>query len=352
MTEVEYQFAIDYFSQAGERRGSVPVEPDWGPARECAQFLAIRRGVVPPVLREGAGRIDPVWDGDCGPPVMSSARIVVAAETGDETVCEEIPSLAYFRQLAQQGSGIMVERGLLEQGEHFLYKVCAYPGAPSGSSADAGEPPAFSVEEIDESLSLEERPIEPLLAGAMSRGTGSDPSDMPVFIPQQVLEAVGERSREAGEVETGGVLVGNLHRCPSSLEIYLEVTAQIPAAHTNSKATQLTFTPDSWAAVQAAIDLRRRHELMCGWWHFHPDFCRKCPEEKQRDCTVPRPFFSPEDVHMHRAIFPRAFHVALLVSDHGRESFDVSLFGWRHGMVVSRGFDVLGDACTDAKGGS
>jgi hypothetical protein len=52
---------------------------------------------------------------------------------------------------------------------------------------------------------------------------------------------------------------------------------------------------------------------------------------------------------MHRAIFPRAFHVALLVSDHGREPFDVSLFGWRHGMVVSRGFDVLGDVRAGAR---
>jgi hypothetical protein len=350
MSEVEYQFAIDYFTQEGERRGSLPVEPDWGPARECAQFLAIRKGVVPPVLRDGAGRIEPVWDGDCGPPVMSSTRIVVAAASGDETVCEEVPSLAYFRQLAQQGSAIMVERGLLQQGERFLYKVCAYPGAPSGGSADSGEAPSFTVEEVDGSLSLEERPIEPLRAGAVSRGTGGDPSDVPVLIPRDVIDAVAERSREAGKVETGGVLVGNLHRCPSSLEVYLYVTAQIPAAHTDSQAARLTFTHDSWSAARAAIELRRRHELMCGWWHFHPDFCCNCPEEKQRECTIPRPFFSPEDVHLHRAVFPRAFHVALLVSDCGREPFDVSLFGWRHGMVVSRGFDVLGDAGASAEG--
>jgi hypothetical protein len=348
MSVVEYQYAIDYFSLDGERRGSLPVEPDWDPARECAQFLAIRRGIVPPVLREGVGRIEPVWDSECGAPVLDAARVVVAAETGDETVCDEIPSLAYFRQLARLGSRTMVERGLFQEGESYHYKVCAYPGASSGSESDASESPAFSVEEINESLPLEERPIEPLLAGASSRGTGGDPGDIRVFIPQHVMDEVQQRSREAGEVETGGVLVGNLHRCHSSPEIYLEVTAQIPAAHTDAKATRLTFTEDSWAATQAAIDLRRRAELMCGWWHFHPDFCRECPEEKRRDCAIPHPFFSAEDVHMHRAVFSRAFHVALLVSDHGREPFDVSLFGWRHGMVTSRGFDVLGASCGDA----
>jgi hypothetical protein len=53
-----------------------------------------------------------------------------------------------------------------------------------------------------------------------------------------------------------------------------------------------------------------------------------------------RPFFSNTDIHMHRAVFPRAYQIALLVSDHGRESLEVSLFGWRHGSVVSRGFEV------------
>ena len=352
MSDIEYQYAIDYFSQDGERRGSLPVEPDWTPARECAQFLAIRRGIAAPVLRDGVGRIEPVWDSECGAPVLDVARIVVPAETGDEAVREEIPTHSYFRQQAQRGYSTMVERGLLQQGESYRYKVCAYPGTSSGNEADASESPASSIEEIHESLPLKERSIEPLLACATSRGTGGDPNDMRVFIPQHVIDAIEERSREAGDVETGGVLVGHLLRGDASPEICVEVTAQIPAAHTDAKATRLTFTAESWAAVQAAIDLRRRAELMCGWWHLHPDFCGKCPEETRRDCVIPRPFFSAQDVHMHRAIFPRAFHVALLVSDDGREPFDVSLFGWRHGMVVSRGFDVLDAARASARAAS
>jgi hypothetical protein len=82
---------------------------------------------------------------------------------------------------------------------------------------------------------------------------------------------------------------------------------------------------------------------MGGWWHYHPDFCRKCPEETRSQCAISRPFFSADDLQLHHAVFPRAFHVALLVSDHGEEAMDVSLFGWRHGMVVSRGFNVLED---------
>jgi proteasome lid subunit RPN8/RPN11 len=352
MSEIDYQYAIEYLSQDGERLGSVPVEPDWGPARECAQFLAIRKGIIPPVFRDGTGSIEPVWDSECGAPFLSAARVVVAAEAGDETVSEEVPSVPYFLRLAQAGSAAMIERGLLERGEVYRYKVCAYPSAAPGAGPRESEAGAFSVEEIFESLPLEARPIEPFLASATAWGSDSDPSDMRVFIPQHVMDAVVAKSREVGEVETGGMLVGKLHRCASSPEIFLEVTAQIPAAHTEPQAARLTFTVDSWAAVQAAIELRDRDELMCGWWHFHPDFCRKCPEERRRGCVLSRPFFSLEDIHMHRTIFPRAFHIALLVSDHGRESLDVSLFGWRHGMVVSRGCDVLGAAGSAAKAAS
>jgi hypothetical protein len=361
MSEVEYRYAIEYSSQDGERLGSVPVEPDWGPARECAQFLAIRKGIISPVLRDGAGSIEPVWDSEFGAPVLSAARVVVAAEAGGETVCDEIPSAPYFLQLAKAGSAAMVERGLLERGEVYRYKICAYPSTNTASTNTApgadpreSEPNAFAVEEIFESLPLEERAIEPFLARATAWGGDFNASDTRVFIPQHVVDAAVARSREVGDVETGGVLVGKLHRCVSSPEIFLEVTAQIPAAHTDSQAARLTFTADSWAAVQAAIELRNRDELMCGWWHFHPNFdsCRKCPEEKRRGCVLSRPFFSLEDIHMHRTVFPRAFHVALLVSDHGRESLDVSLFGWRHGMVVSRGCDVLGAAGNAVKAAS
>jgi proteasome lid subunit RPN8/RPN11 len=331
----------------GDSQGNRPAA-----APRCAQFLAIRRGIVPPLLRDGTGSIEPVWDGECGAPVLSAARVVVAAETGEETVCEEISSLSYFRNLAQQGSSAMVERGLLKKGEFYRYKVCAYPSAAPDGDTEPNEPDGFRVEEIGESLPLGQSPIEPFLGGSTAWGTDGDPSDMRVFIPQHVMDAVMEKSREAAEVETGGVLVGNLHRCASSPEIYLEVTAQIPAAHTDPQAARLTFTADSWAAVRAAIDLRHRDELMCGWWHFHPDFCRKCPEETRRSCVNSRPFFSSEDVHMHRTIFPRAFHVALLVSDHAREPLDVDLFGWRHGMVVSRGFDLLRAADSGAKAAS
>jgi proteasome lid subunit RPN8/RPN11 len=342
MTEIEYRYAVDYFSETGARLASLPVEPDWGPARECAHFLAIRRGIVPPLLRDGSGRIEPVWDPEHGSPVLGAARIVVAADTGDQTVSEEVPSPAYFRQQAQEGATTLVDRGLLERGERYRYRVCAYPCGLAGVNAEVSPPDAFQVEVVEERLPLKTQRIERFLARATAEGAGADPADMRVFIPQQVMDATVEASRQAGDVETGGVLVGHLHRCAGSSEIFLEVTAQIPAAHTDAQAARLTFTPETWTAAQTALELRSLGEILCGWWHKHPDFCRDCPQENRRGCLLSRPFFSSEDIHMHRTVFPRAFHVALLVSDHGRDSLDLNLFGWRHGLVEPRGFDVIG----------
>jgi hypothetical protein len=352
MSEIEYQYAIEYSSQEGERLGSVPIEPDWDPARECAQFRAIRSGIIAPVLRNGIGRIEPVWDTDFGAPVLSAARVVVAAEEGDQTVCEEIPTTRYFHHSAREGSAELVERGVLEKGDVYRYRVCAYPSGASGADSSESGSNAFSVEEVFQNLPLEEGLIESFLSDATAWGDDADAGDMRVFIPQHVMDAVVEKSGQVGDVETGGVLVGKLRRCPASSEIFLEVTAQVPAAHTDSGAARLTFTADSWAAAQAAIDLRGRDELMCGWWHFHPNFCRKCPEETRRKCVLSGPFFSSEDIHMHKTIFPRAFQIALLVSDQGRKPLEVSFFGWRHGMVVSRGCDVLDTAGGAAKAAS
>jgi hypothetical protein len=158
-------------------------------------------------------------------------------------------------------------------------------------------------------------------------------------------------------VETGGVLVGRLrrdggpHAAPAAL--FVEITAQVPAPHTQAQSTKLTFTAETWAAVQAAITLRRQGELMLGWWHFHPDFCRlrRCPAERRAGCAGASPFFSAEDVHLHATCFPSAYHVALLVSDSTPDGMSWSLFGWSQGMVTARSFHVLADSPT-ATGGS
>jgi proteasome lid subunit RPN8/RPN11 len=173
--------------------------------------------------------------------------------------------------------------------------------------------------------------------------------DVHVFIPRQVVEEAVAIANRARTVETGGVLVGSLHRAASTGDIFVEVTAQVPALHTESSAATLTFTPETWSAVRAAIDLRGQDELLLGWLHSHPNFCQDCPPERKNRCLMSRSFFSATDCHLHRTVFSRAYQIGLLLSDHGEPELELNLFGWRHGSIESRGFHVLEDSCPSSQ---
>ena len=52
-------------------------------------------------------------------------------------------------------------------------------------------------------------------------------------------------------------------------------------------------------------------------------------------------FFSAQDRALHRAVFPRAYAVALVVNQIAEQEQTFSLFGWRQGLIQARGFHVL-----------
>ena len=84
-----------------------------------------------------------------------------------------------------------------------------------------------------------------------------NPSDFSVYIPEQVLEEAEELTRNSPTKETGGILIGHILRDPASRELYLAVTEQLPAEYTESSSTRVTFTSDTWARVNAALNLRK-----------------------------------------------------------------------------------------------
>jgi hypothetical protein len=169
-----------------------------------------------------------------------------------------------------------------------------------------------------------------------------DSADIPVFIPQRVLDEVESLTRAAGSMETGGILIGHLYHDPSLPDIAVVVTAQIPAQHTESQTTKLTFTAETWTSVQAALDLRRSGELMVGWFHSHPSFafCKpECTPERRAKCALQKPFLSAEDLLLHRAVFPKAWQLALLCN-HADAGLEHVLFGWRQGLIKRRSFTI------------
>lgn len=345
-----YRYAVEYFrDNDGTSLGAVPIEVDWGPALEWAHFSGVRRGTLEAVSSPRGGSIEPLWDPSRGQPMVRALRAVASTSGGSGEVACEIP-FSYFHDLALRGSDRLLAEGLLKRGEAFRYAVCAFAVDARLSPVSVTEAQGLQIEfedleERPQELALEVRPLEAYSERSMACGGKSAPADIPVFIPQQVTEEALELCQSANGLETGGVFVGYLRRAAEGNEVFVEVSAQIPAVHTESKTTRLTFTPETWSAVRAAMELRGQCELMVGWWHYHPNWCAGCPPERAERCPISSDFFSFDDRHLHRTCFPRAYQMAMLFSDHSGSGMNASLFAWRQGTLVSRGFHVLaGDA--------
>jgi hypothetical protein len=196
------------------------------------------------------------------------------------------------------------------------------------------------LEEIVTAPRVEVRPRADFAARAFAFGpAGQDDAD--VYLPRRVLAEILEQARAAGDMETGGFLLGHLLRDGARGDVYAEVTEHVPARYAQSHAAKLVLTPATWRHVQGVIELRAAGELLLGWQHKHPFFCRNCPSESRERCAFRLPFYSREDQELHATCFPRAWTVGLLVSDHGASEPSVTCYGWRGGVIRERGFSVV-----------
>lgn len=322
--ESTYRYAIEHFTRDGRSLGQALVLPDFQPAREWAYFAAVRRGELPLVTAPACGEVVPIWCDDLGPPHCSGVRVLGTDFPSD-----------YFRDAARQKARDYAKEGGDAGDAPALFRVHAYPcGSPPQAEPD---PLGFGVETIPEPIAIGARELAERIASSEAAGA-ADPLDVPVFVEGAILRDVCALAEAAGALETGGVLVGRLERDPHSDEIFVDVTAQIPARQGEASESSFAFTPETWAAAHAALELRGSGELIVGWWHAHPYFCRSCPEDRRPACRFSRPFFSGDDVHLHRTCFPQAWQQALLVSERPDGERIPALFGWRMGRVTQRGF--------------
>jgi proteasome lid subunit RPN8/RPN11 len=336
MLKNEYSYALMLYREGKHSLGQVAVTVDWEPAREWAEFRALRRGLVTQEEEaERASRVEPVWHAKLGEPYMKGFRVSI--ESGGEQTASTDFSTSYFKQLAKQASALLIKKGVLKKGERFKYLSAAFPQQKTQDAPRLN----FTTEEVTPRL--------PLIAQSLAEAThessfqgNADEDDMSLFVPEEVLMEAKALSKGAGAKETGGILIGHLNRDASLPEIFARVTAQIPARHTEASLTSLTFTSATWTDVRAALELRRKNEIMLGWWHSHPvrEWCKECSPESRKACSMAVDFFSAHDHALHRTIFPRAYSVALVVNDLAESEATFSMFGWRRGLLEARGFHL------------
>jgi proteasome lid subunit RPN8/RPN11 len=339
----QYRFAVAMYNESGRSLEQVPVEVDWVPAEEWARFSAIRKDELAPSDSRAIASVEPIWHPELGTPYTSGFRVRVHGER--DTSAEF--SADYFRDLAERESDRLIDRSKLNPGESFRYLVAAFPAE---STPRAGGRLCFETEDLSPALPLREGTLEEVLTASTPRGSIVD-GDMPVFIPARILSEASALARQAGTNETGGIFVGHLHRDRQVPEVYAEVTGQIPAQHARGESTSLSFTARTWTEVQSALELRGRDEIMLGWWHSHPvhHWCKDCPIDRRRNCALASDFFSEQDRALHRTVFPGAYTFALVVNGIASDEHTESFFGWRNGVLESRGFHVLNDLEPDVE---
>lgn len=328
-----YRFALEMFDGRGAPLCQEPVTVDLQPAEEWTRFMAIRTGALPAVNPEAKAYLYPIWHSERGRPYTNGFRVRLEMDHRKEV--ESTFTALYFGELAQEASSRLVKRSLLQPGETFRYIVAAYPQEERKEQT----PPRFRAEEISPALPLREGILATHLEAAEPRGEIQQ-DDIPVFMPRSVLEETAVLARAAGAVETGGILVGHLHRDAEAGEVFAVITAQIPAIRAQGERASLKFTPETWTHLQGILALRDRGEMMLGWHHSHPQ-CRDCPAESRRRCSLSNGFFSTNDRSLHRAVFSGAYGLALVVNVIGDGEPTHSMFGWRHGLLQPRGFHLV-----------
>ena len=339
----EYRWFIELHRLDGEHLTRQPIVPDWETVKQWAEFCSLRRMPDDPLhLGVQAVQVEPCFDPDLGAPYVLGLR-AITSRAG--TMISFVIPLTYFQRFAEILSVDLVVQGQLTVGEKFHYMLYAYP-VEDVVAADPSKP-MLSVHPTPQLLDVTDSSLDDLLSDSLPQGPGQQDL-MPVFIHRHVLTETVQQLRASGQVETGGLLLGRLHRDKTASELFLEVTAQIPVEHAKQELTRLTFTPDTWAAADRAMADRSRGEMYVGWWHTHPVGHWRKEESKpttgNRDHRRHVDFFSAEDGALHQTVFPRAYSVAVVLSDIGKEGSDLSvaMFGWHQGILVSRGFHVLG----------
>lgn len=130
------------------------------------------------------------------------------------------------------------------------------------------------------------------------------------------------------QTEVGGVLIGSLPEKSGTGTVVVDL---IPALASEASRTHVTFTHDSWQAINESLDARTDQAQIVGWYHTHPGF---------------GPFYSAHDTFIHEQFFLHPAHLGLVVDPLQRS---LTAFGWARGRLKGLpGVVLLAGEATDS----
>jgi proteasome lid subunit RPN8/RPN11 len=337
-----YSFRLEFWKNKEGRIHELQLAPgDFSRAVEAAFFDGLRKGAFTDYdFRAEQARIEPkfVQPGGGSPRVQSFEVVLPTLAGGEHRLAFERD---YFHNLVARTGKELILAGKVPEDGVILYQLAAY--------LDEGEKPWTGGLEIELESETPEIPVRTgsrKALGPSEAWDGPEPDDFPVLIPRHVIEEAVEEAKGAPEREVGGVLLGHLRRDETG-ELYLEVTALVPAEETEATELSVTFTHATWARVREVIAVRGEGEIFVGWMHSHPfRFCAECTLPVQKECLDKVLFYSADDEFLMELSFARPFMVGLLAAveplvETALGHAPVQLYGWNKGQIEARGFEVI-----------
>jgi proteasome lid subunit RPN8/RPN11 len=138
---------------------------------------------------------------------------------------------------------------------------------------------------------------------------GAAGEDLRVYLAPTAHEQAWQHAQRNRSVEVCGVLVGEWKR--DSAGPFVEVQHIIESNAARSGPAEVTFTHDTWAAINREMDTRYQGLRIVGWYHTHPDFGI---------------FLSDYDVFIHRHFFAGAGQIAWVIDPIRNQE---GVFRWR-----------------------
>lgn len=135
-----------------------------------------------------------------------------------------------------------------------------------------------------------------------------------VLMRAEVLAAIRAHAAEDLNTELGGVLIGNAAEGPEGTLVLIE--GSIRALHTDATRGSITFTHETWNAINEAKDRDFPERRIVGWYHTHPGFGL---------------FLSGFDLFIQRNFFDLPWQVAVVVDPRANTA---GVFVWQGGEIV------------------
>jgi hypothetical protein len=256
--------------------------------------------------------------------------------------------------VASRGAQRLIDRGDLRKGDLYYFEVQA-DRSPAASLPTPVDVPTLEGRARTRPILPLDVSIAPLLERARTVGP-QDPDAFKVFYTEASLARAETLSRKGADshpaVETGGVLIGSLARCPETGDLFVLVLDVLEAAGAQEKEFSLYYSSQTWGRIQAVMKAMEsqpatRTFRMVGQCHGHSFLpangatpCEVCPQVEV--CGRTSVFVSTDDIDWARAVFRRQpWQISHIFGLNARREHVQGLFGLRDGRLLERGFHVI-----------